>query len=99
MIIERLMLENEQGNHRSLKSHTDQVELAYDAGTVILSISYQENYAHANIKQLGLEGTELPQKKTSFTINGELNSYTHLGLQLAQTDSVESAIMLLSMSM
>ena len=99
MIVERLLLEHDQGNHQSLKNHTDQIELVYDAGTLLLSVSYQENHAHANIDQLALEGFELPQKKTSFTISSDLNSFTHLGLQLAQAESEESASLLLSLSM
>ena len=68
----------------SLGSHDqiDQIELAYQFGTLFISAAYQTTHV--------VDVFELPAEKSSLTVHGDLNQYAQLGLELGRADGNES---------
>lgn len=93
LIAEHVVIEHKNNlafveDEKRNQSQTQHVEIAYQYGAITMSISYQESDA--------LEDFELAEQKTSLTVRGDINQYTHLGIELGRTDGEEDLMMQLA---
>ncbi len=84
IIGEHLIIEHKEQGSALAQSQTDQLELAYQVGPIVISASYQETKALAEF--------ELAEQKASLAVHGGIYQYAHLGLETGD----ENLMLLLS---
>jgi len=88
IIGEHLIIEHKEQGSALAQSQTDQLELAYQVGPIVISASYQETKALAEF--------ELAEQKAFLAVHGGIYQYAHLGLEAGKADGEENLMLLLS---